>query len=158
MSRFSDLLEHALKTIVGILCIVLLLCLFIEVLNRYVFFISWPIIQYIIPFCFLWMCMIGSAIAVRRGQHFEVDVLAQILPKRPRAIHRLLMLLAVILGAGIIVAASMPFIEMGLRRRNPSTGISMIYIYPSLMVGGILMILLALEQLLLGRVEDRDIK
>ncbi|MFV1875777.1 TRAP transporter small permease [Nioella sp.] len=158
MTRFSNLLEHALRTVMGLLCIVLLLCLFVEVLNRYVFFVSWPIIQFIVPFCFLWMCMIGSAIAVRRGQHFEVDLVAKLLPGRAHTIHRALMLLSVMLGAGIIIVASIPFLEMGMLRRNAATGISMIYIYPSLMVGGVLMALLALEQLLLGPVRDGEAK
>jgi TRAP-type C4-dicarboxylate transport system permease small subunit len=156
MTRLSDLLERALRSIMGLLCIVLLLCLFVEVLNRYVFFVSWPIIQFIVPFCFLWMCMIGSAIAVRRGQHFEVDLVAKLLRGRSRTVHRALMLLTIILGAGIVVAASIPFLEMGMLRRNAATGISMIYIYPSLMVGGVLMGLLALEQLLLGPVHEGE--
>ena len=148
MKRFSDYLEKALRLAMGVLCIVLLLCLFVEVLNRYIFFVSWPIIQFIVPFCFLWMCMFGAAIAVRRGQHFEVDLVAKLLPGRAHQIHRALMLLLVMLGAGIVIWSSIPFLEMGLLRRNSATGISMIYIYPSLMVGGVLMVLLGIEQLI----------
>lgn len=102
--------------------------------------------------------MIGAAVAVRRGLHFEVDLVNRLLTGSVRRIHRALMLVAAILGASIIVASSVPFLEMGVLQRNSATGILMIYIYPSLTVGGVLMVLLAFEQLVLGSDGKKDMK
>jgi TRAP-type C4-dicarboxylate transport system permease small subunit len=151
-----DKLEWGLEKVTGLLCIVLLLCLFVEVLNRYIFFTSWPEIQYIIPFCFLWMCMFGAAIAVRRGQHFEVDFLRKVFHGNAREAHRILMLLAVIASGLVIVWSSVSFVELGMLKKNPATGIRMIYIYASILVGGGLIALMAFERLINGRGDDTD--
>lgn len=131
----------------GTMCLVLLGCLFMEVLNRYVFFTSWRPIQYIIPFCFVWMCMIGSALAVRRGQHFEVDLLSKLFTGRARRIHRAIIVLSVIAGGVLILWSSLSFVELGLLKRNAATGYRMVYIYLSLLIGGGLIALMGLEQL-----------
>lgn len=145
--KLTDQLEWVLEKATGLMCVILILSLFVEVMNRYVFFASWPEIQYIIPFCFLWMCMFGSAIAVRRRQHFEVDLLQGVLRGRARDAHRILMGLFVV-AAGLVIAwSSISFVELGLMKKNPATGVRMIYIYASVLVGGVLIALMAIEQL-----------
>jgi|TARA_R110002072_G_scaffold84217_4_gene190889 TRAP-type C4-dicarboxylate transport system permease small subunit len=147
-------LERGLERITGLLCIILLLSLFVEVMNRYLFFVSWPEIQFLIPFSFLWMCMFGSALAVRRGQHFEVDLLHKLFQGRFREAHRILMGLIMLAGGLLIVWSSVHFVELGLLKKNPATGIRMIYIYSSILAGGGLIALLAAERLLHGNKGD----
>ncbi|WJS05625.1 TRAP transporter small permease [Roseibium aggregatum] len=147
MTKLIDLLDKAMEKIVALLCVILLLCLFVEVVNRYVFFVSWPEIQFIIPFCFLWMCMIGAALAVRRGQHFEVDLLQQFLPDAAKKIHKVIMQLSVLAAGAVIAWSSISFVNLGLIKKNSATGIPMIYIYASLLVGSILILVMALDRL-----------
>lgn len=148
--------DWILEKIMGLMCLVLLVCLFVEVLNRYVFFTAWRPIQYIIPFCFVWMCMIGSALAVRRGQHFVVDLLSKLFTGRPRKIHRAVIMGSVIAGGVLILWSSVGFVQLGSLKRNAATGYPMVYIYLSLLIGGGLIALMGLEQLFTdpGRAED----
>ena len=120
---------------------------FTEVLTRYVFFTTIPEIQFIVPFCFLWMVMFATAIAVRRGTHFEVDLVQKKLRGVARKYHRYAMLLTVAAGGLIIAWSSTSFVELGMLRKNPATGIRMVYIYASITIGGLLITLMALEQL-----------
>lgn len=143
-------MEWLLERLAGALCLVLLLCLFVEVLTRYVFFISMPEIQFMVPFCFLWMIMLASAVAVRRGQHFEVDLLDKLFHGRARQVHRALMQAMIVLGSVIIVWSSFSFLGLGLMKKNPATGIPMIWIYASITGGGILMAFMALDRLFGG--------
>lgn len=147
LTRLCDLLEAGLMKIAAVLCLVLLACMFMEVLNRYVFAVSWPWLQFIIPFCFLWMCMLGSAIAVRRQQHFVVDILAKVLRGGGREAHRLFVTASVCAGGVLIVWSSVGFMELGILKKSPAVGVRMIYIYASLLVGGMLIALFAVEQL-----------
>jgi TRAP-type C4-dicarboxylate transport system permease small subunit len=142
-----DKTEEILNFIIILLCLVLLAVLFIQVLNRYVFSVSWPVLQYIIPFCFVWLSMLGSAVAVRKKMHFEIDFLSAKLRPLGRRIHAVLTLLAVFLGGGIIVWTGIGLAELGLAKMHPATGMPFFYIYASLSIGGILICLLALEQL-----------
>lgn len=147
-TKFIDNLEWGLEKSAALMCLVLLASLFTEVLTRYVFFMSIPEIQFIVPFCFLWMVMFGSAIAVRRGQHFEVDLLQKIFKGKTQAAHRTLLMLIVMAGGLIIVWSSFSFLELGMLKKNPATGVRMIYIYTSIFVGGALIALMALDRLL----------
>lgn len=142
-----DKVEWGLEKSAALMCLVLLGCLFTEVLTRYVFFTSIPEIQFIVPFCFLWMVMFATAIAVRRGTHFEVDFLQMTLRGAAQRYHRYAMLLIVLAGGLVIAWSSISFVELGLLKKNPSTGIRMIYIYASIFIGGLLIALMALEQL-----------
>lgn len=141
-----DKIEWILEKVVGILCLTLLLCLFVEVVNRYLFGGSWRPIQYIIPFCFLWMCMLGSAIAVRRGQHFEVDLLSKLFSGKGVRMHKAAMMCVVFAAGIVIVWSSIGFVQLGLLKKSPATGVKMVYIYASLLVGGGLISLMALDR------------
>jgi TRAP-type C4-dicarboxylate transport system permease small subunit len=154
--RFIDTLDWLLERIVGLLCIVLLVCLFVEVMNRYIFFVSWPEIQFIVPFCFLLMCMLGAAIAARKGQHFEVDLLHKQFHGRAREAHHGVMMLTVIAGGLIIAWSSNAFVDLGLLKKNPATGIRLIDIYTSLLLGGGLIALFGVERLLNGQSDSHD--
>lgn len=154
MKNLSNQLEKALEFVVGILCLILISILGVEVLNRYFFGISWPWAQYLIPFCFLWMCMIGSAIAVRRRQHFEVDLLANLLRGRPRRLHRFLMAGSNLIGGVMIAWASVGFVALGLQKSSPATGTPMIYIYVSILIGGLLIMFFAFDRLLAADDEE----
>lgn len=155
MKSFGDQIERALDICIGSLCLMLLTVLCIEVVNRYFFGISWPWVQYIVPFCFLWMCMLGSAVGVRRGQHFEVDLIANLLDGLPSRIHRTLMLTSTVAAGTLIAWSSIGFVQLGLLKSSPATGAPMIYIYASLLLGGVLMALFALERLITGHRKAR---
>jgi len=91
--------------------------------------------------------MIGAALAVRRNQHFEVDLLANYLGSKGRIVQRAVMSLLVFVGGGVIAWTAIEFVNLGLLKKDPATGIKMVYIYASLLVGGVLICLLALEKL-----------
>lgn len=146
---FFDCLEKALNFTIAMLCLTLLAALFIQVLNRYLFGISWPILQFVVPFCFLWMCLLGSAVAIRKNLHFEVDLLSKMLSPGVQRFHRSLITLSVIAGGLMIAWTALGFVGLGMLKKNPATGIRMIYIYVSLLVGGGLISLMAFEKLLL---------
>ncbi|MEM5503085.1 TRAP transporter small permease subunit [Ahrensia kielensis] len=151
-----DRLEWWLEKSAALMCLALIFSLFTEVLMRYVFFTSFPEIQFIVPFCFVWMVMLASAIAVRRGQHFEVDLLQKVLRGPFLKIHRTLMFMIVIAGGAIIAWSSISFLELGMLKKHPATGIRMIYIYASMFGGGLLVALMALEQLLMNDASGPD--
>ena len=142
-----DKTEIILNFLITLLCLALLAVLFIQVLNRYIFSVSWPVLQYIIPFCFVWLSMLGSAVAIRKKLHFEIDFLSAKLGAFGRRIHAVLTLLSVFLGGGIIVWTGIGLSKLGLAKMHPATGMPFFYIYASLSIGGILICLFAFEQI-----------
>jgi TRAP-type C4-dicarboxylate transport system permease small subunit len=147
--KFSHFFNSFLRISVAILCLLLLGALFLEVVNRYIFYVSWGETQYLIIFCFAWLCMLGAALAVREKKHFEVDLLASLLPPKLAFFHRIFIIISILLAGVVICYSSIGFVELGFFKKNPATDFPMFYVYASLFVGGLLIILFALEELLL---------
>jgi len=148
LQRLLDGLDKAIDFAAAVMTVVLLLMLFVQVVNRYVLGISWPMLQFIVPLCFVWLSMLGSAVAVRRRLHFEVDLLKMLFGPRGRHWHAAAVAASVLFGGFIIAWTGWGFAELGMVKRNPATDISMIYIYGALFGCGVLICVLALEQML----------
>lgn len=73
----NDVLLETETVVMGIITAFLVFCIFIEVVCRYLLFISVPWAEEISRYLFIWLTYIGSAYAVYYGQHTEIDVLAQ---------------------------------------------------------------------------------
>lgn len=140
LNEFHTKLTNALNNLVAGLCIVLILALFVQVVNRYLFGVSWPAITYIVSFCFVWMCIIGIALTVSPNSHFVVDVLVRRLLRDRFPIFRVFIAFNLFLSGLIILWSSLPFIDLGIIKRDPTVGWPMIYIYMSLPFCGALLI------------------
>ena len=140
LNEFHKKLTNALNNLVAGLCIVLILALFVQVVNRYLFGVSWPAITYIVSFCFVWMCIIGIALTVSPNSHFVVDVLVRRLLRDRFPIFRVFIAFNLFLSGLIILWSSLSFIDLGIIKRDPAVGWPMIYIYMSLPFCGALLI------------------
>ncbi len=92
--------------------------------------------------------MICIALAVKREQHFEVDILSKIFRGKLRTIHKTIMLFFSLVGGAVIVWASIDFVALGLLKKSPAIDVSMVYIYLSLLFGGVLVLLMALHRII----------
>jgi len=74
LARTMDLIERGQLRLCQILVITLIGVVFLQVLARFVF--HWEVLWTleVAIFCFVWTIMLGSAIAVRRGLHYTIDV------------------------------------------------------------------------------------
>ena len=145
--RLISGIDAFLKFSIAILTLVLLAMLFIQVLNRYVFSLSWPALQFIIPLCFAWLTMLGSALGIRRKLHFEIDLFSSKLGQAGRRAYATLMFCAVVLGGAIMASTGFDLARLGAIKSHPATGLPFVYIYASILIGGLLISLLAIEQM-----------
>ena len=140
LTEFHKKSTSTLNNLVAALCIILILALFAQVLNRYIFGISWPAITYIVSFCFVWMCIIGIGLTVSPNLHFVVDLLAKRLLGSYFHFYPLFLAINLFISGLIILWSSLPFIDLGIIKRDPTMGWPMIYIYISLPFCGLLLI------------------
>ncbi len=73
-TRALDIIERLETWFCQILVIILISVVFLQVLARFV--LHWEVLWTleVAIFCFVWTVMLGSAIAVRRGLHYTIDV------------------------------------------------------------------------------------
>jgi TRAP-type C4-dicarboxylate transport system permease small subunit len=146
MGRIADISEKVLNHLIVWCGILLLAALFIQVVNRYFLAVSWPFIQMLIPLCFVWLSMLGSAVAVRKKLHFEIDLISGRLRPKARRYYAMAIAFSMLLGGIITVWGGVGLIKLGFVKTDPSTGASMIYAYASIFMGGALICLFAFEQ------------
>ena len=146
MGGIADLSEKVLNHLIVWCGILLLAALFVQVINRYFLAVSWPFIQMLIPLCFVWLSMLGSAVAVRKKLHFDIDLISGRLKPKARRYYAMAIAISIFLGGIITVWGGIGLIKLGFVKKDPSTGASMIYAYASVFMGGVLICLFALEQ------------
>jgi TRAP-type C4-dicarboxylate transport system permease small subunit len=148
MTRIFDSVHFVLKLALGILVGGLLIPVSMQVLSRYTGIIPryiWT--EEAARFCFVWIIMIGSMIAVRDRSHFDVDVLPP--PQTPRAkgiaglvVHGLMIVMAV-----VFVRYGYDFAKFGAIQTSEMSGINMLSIYIAFPLAGLTWILFLLENI-----------
>jgi TRAP-type C4-dicarboxylate transport system permease small subunit len=98
-------------------------------------------------FCFVWIIMLGSAIAVRDGAHFDVDLIPRPKTNRTAGSLRFLTHLAMIALAFLFVRYGWEFAILGFAQRSEISAISMLSVYISFPVAGMSWVAFLLEHL-----------
>ena len=107
MKRLLDAYDRLLRLAITALMGAILVPVGLQIFSRYVGFIPryiWT--EEVARFCFIWIIMIGSMIAVRDATHFDVDVLPKPRTARGRAIARLVV-------DGFMLVMALVFVRYG---------------------------------------------
>ena len=129
------------------LMVVLVADVFLGVFSRYVMRATFQWYDEVARLCFVWMIVLGAAVAVRRGAHFRLHLLIDRFGPGARRRVDLAVTLIVIAFAGVLVAGGVAMLPIARRQVTDALEISMLWFYGALPVGGALMILFALPQL-----------
>lgn len=101
--------------------------------------------------------MIGSSIAIRQMEHVGITLIVEALP-RPLALALYLLgnlMIAVFLVVFIWFSARLT-LEMGPRQISSSLGLSMIYAYASMPIGGVMMLIQVVAAVIEGVQRERN--
>ena len=114
-------LRNPLEAICIFIATTLIVIVFLQVVLRYAFHspLAWS--EESATFLFQWFNFLGAAVAVRRGFHFQVDLVVSRLSGPSKAATQ-------ILGSIVIFAVAYIMLRMGIEMTNLSKD----YIYPSL--------------------------
>ena len=130
MKRLLDAYDRLLRLAITALMGAILVPVGLQIFSRYVGFIPryiWT--EEVARFCFIWIIMIGSMIAVRDATHFDVDVLPKPRTARGRAIARLVVDGFMLVMALVFVRYGYDFAAFGWEQNSELTGINMISIH-----------------------------
>jgi len=130
--------HQLLKVLITVLMGVLIIPVTMQIASRYVGFIPryiWT--EEAARFCFVWIIMLGSMIAVRDGSHFDVDLLPH--PKTPlqALLARLVVHFFMLLMAISFAWYGMDFAKFGWIQNSEMSGINMLSIYISFPLAGL---------------------
>jgi TRAP-type C4-dicarboxylate transport system permease small subunit len=148
MKKAIDLFYRTLQIIITILMMILLVPVAMQILSRFTDLIPryiWT--EEVARFCFIWIIMIGSMLAVRDGTHFDLDVLAKPKSARGLAISRLIVHGAMLLMALTFVGFGYQFALFGFDQESELTGLNMIAIHIAWPVAGLAFTLFLAEKI-----------
>lgn len=130
MTKALDGLERLLKIAITLLIAALVVPITMQVLSRYTGIVPryiWT--EELARFCFIWVIMVGSMIAVRDDTHFDVDVLPSPRTARGLGLSKIVRHLAMAVLAAAFIWYGRPFVNQGLMQTSEIANLPMVTIY-----------------------------
>ncbi len=132
--------DKILGTIAQIACIALLaiivITISISIFTRFVFFNPLNFADALAKYLMIWMCFLGSGLAIRAGEHVVVEMFSNSLKEKSRKKLILFINIIVSLFLIIIIYNGLIFAFSGIGSHDPFVfGISMLIPYLSVPVG-----------------------
>ena len=139
--------DNGVEWICLVLMAVLACDLMLGVFSRYVLLRTFTWYDEIARACFVWVVFLGAAVGVKRGAHFGLHLIVDMLPETVRRILAFVTPLTIIAFSSVLVWQGWAFMEFGRFQQLPVMGISKVWIYAAMPAGGALMILYSLQGL-----------
>ena len=143
LNGYYRFLQVALATLMGLLLIPVSLQIFaryIGIIPRYI----WT--EEMARFCFIWVVLVGSMIAVRDSTHFTVDLLPKPKTKRGEAFGRMFVDFWILMTALVFIIWGWPLVKFGLLQTSEMAELPMIYIYIAWPLAGFTWVLFLAEK------------
>lgn len=145
---WCDRAERALLQMMAVLLASMLLSVTAQVLSRMVgvAFLVWT--DEVIRIAVVWVTFLGSAVAIRRNAHFVIDLFVRALPPGAARVAERSICGAVTVVVLILVWTGWQLSEIALDRVYPITRIRQAWAFAAVPIGGVLMLLFLVEQIL----------
>lgn len=146
--KITDTYYRLLKFLLTSLMGIIILPVSIQILSRYTGLVPryiWT--EELARFCFVWIIMIGSMIAVRDGTHFDVDLLRSDRSARRDGWQRLFVHGSMAFFAILFVRYGVDFARFGMIQTSEMSGINMAAIFMAFPLTGATWILFLFERI-----------
>jgi TRAP-type C4-dicarboxylate transport system permease small subunit len=158
-----DFYSGILKVLLTTLLMLMIVPVLLQILSRYTGIIPryiWT--EEVARFCFVWIVMIGSMIAVRDESHFKVDLLPPPETDRQKGIGDLIVHVAMMLMALVFAWYGYEFSKFGYIQHSEMSGINMLSIYISFPLAGVTWAVFLVERIVADAkmiwIQDQDPK
>lgn len=147
------------RLVAGSLVFAVFVVVLLQVVMRYVFARPNPWTEELSRFGFIWLSMLGAALAVELGTHFVFDQLVSLLRPKLQVLIRLCSTAFVAAMAIGLVVLGIELVMLASSQRSPALNLPISWIYASVPVTGLLMLLhiaAALDAVLGSRAENQS--
>ena len=148
MKKLLDGYYVLLKYVLTLLIAILIIPVSMQILARYVGLIPryiWT--EELARFCFIWIIMVGSMIAMRDGDHFNVDLLPKPKTAAGKALSALFADAMSMLLAVIFIVWGWPLVQFGLLQTSEMADLPMVFIYIAWPLTGVTWMLFLFERM-----------
>lgn len=157
MKKVLDKLETFILGILAILFSIMVLALFYQIIMRFVFHSANSWSEELTRYSFIWMSMLGSAIATRRSRNMDVDFLVNLMPRPVKKINTFVTRGLIIAFLTVLIVYGFNLVNITFKQLSPGLRLPMAYMYASVPIGGILMLLFTIE-IIINDISNNKIK
>ena len=140
-TKFLDGLESVEKVFLVVTAAIMVIVIAYQVVLRYVFHASNAWSEELARYLFIYDVFIGSAIALRKNSHLQVDVFLNLMKERTKYIYTILG----ILFLAVLFVYSISLCKISAVNITPGLKVSMAIPYACMPLGAVLMILTSFE-------------
>jgi TRAP-type C4-dicarboxylate transport system permease small subunit len=144
VERFFARLERWLEPLLAGLLAFITIGVFIQVVLRYLFAMSFLWGEELSLFAFIWCVFLGTVVCSWRHTHFSFDIFSEILTGRAAGVQRLVVDLCILGVTVVMVVTGWQFSQMSIARLSPALGITLLVPTIVIPVSGALMSLVCL--------------
>jgi len=148
LENFNNTIYKWLERAIILVVIIEISILFIQIILRYLFGISYAEISQAGKYLFVWITFIGVAIGFRKSEHLGAVFLREAISREKERILLSIIDLILILFWLMVIFYGYKITIFSWRQSTPSLKISFGYVYMSIVVGGILSVLFIIENLI----------
>ena len=144
-SKFLDVLEKIEKVILAVTVAVMIVVMVYQVILRYVFSAANSWSEELARYLFIYNVMIGSAIAIRRNSHLQVDTITSHLSPKLQCVFTIVATVLGMVFLVLLMVHSITLCQTGAKTMSAGLPISMTLPYASMPIGIVLMLLTSIE-------------
>ncbi len=133
---FSLFWEVILAGCVVILCI----AVFLQVLLRYALKISFPPLEEVVTFSFIYTIFLGAAVGMKRMEHLNIDFLLKRAPQNLRKCFDVTILLGILFFLTFVVKEGIVFVHDSYGQTTTYLNIPISYSYAAIPGSGLIML------------------
>lgn len=140
LDRTSGALSRIAERLLILLGIAMSTVVILQVFFRFVIYVPFPWSEELARYLMIWMGLVGSFVALRRGRHIGVNSLVDCLPPALRRAAAIGLHLALIAFLALIAREGLNLALFNAAQKSPAMMIPMFYPYLAIPVGAALMI------------------
>ncbi len=140
LNKFSDLINFLVENVVAILMGLMTIVVFLQVVFR-VTSGSLPWSEELARYMMIYMVYMGASVGVKKSNHIAVEFLVGLLPGKGRTIADIVADILMLICFVIIIYFGLKVVKVTMMQKSPVLRVKMGYVYFSLVLGGILMCL-----------------
>ncbi len=148
MKKILDMIEKYSLAVIIILFSVMVFSIFLQVVLRYVFNMGNSWAEELARYSFVWLVLLGAAVAVRRGRHMRIDFFINLFPLRVKRVIETMLNFSLALFLIVLTYYGVRLVLLAHRQLSTGLSLPMSYAYASIPVGGILMLIFLFEPLI----------
>lgn len=129
--------------------------LFVSTCLRYFLNITLSWSEELCRYMVIWFSFLGSGIGIRNSIHVGFDLIKNKLPEKVKPAWTVMLSAMTFAGSFVLISGGVSFVKQASLQTSASLGISMGYVYMSLLIGAVLIALFSLETMVKVMVREK---